>query len=134
MLRHLTTIGCTALIASLAACGAQEEADTRTGARLYSTYCASCHGAQGEGDGPVAAVMSVTVPELRTLARRNEGEFPADAVRAYVDGREVPAAHGGRRMPVWGEVFQWNAGEDSEAIAEARIEAVVDHVEQLQYR
>jgi mono/diheme cytochrome c family protein len=29
--------------------------DVAEGKQLYATYCASCHGAGGEGDGPVAA-------------------------------------------------------------------------------
>ena len=31
--------------------------DTTRGAPLYATYCASCHGAGGEGDGPFAAAL-----------------------------------------------------------------------------
>lgn len=32
--------------------------DAEAGALLYSTYCASCHGPKGQGDGPVAATMN----------------------------------------------------------------------------
>ncbi len=32
-------------------------ADAANGGKLYATYCASCHGAQGAGDGPVAASL-----------------------------------------------------------------------------
>jgi mono/diheme cytochrome c family protein len=32
--------------------------DPAAGALLYSTYCASCHGPEGKGDGPVAATLS----------------------------------------------------------------------------
>ncbi len=31
--------------------------DGAAGARLYATYCASCHGPEGKGDGPVAASL-----------------------------------------------------------------------------
>ena len=41
--------------------------------------------------------MTITVPNLRTLSMRNGGVFPADAVTAYIDGREQRAAHGSRR-------------------------------------
>src|SRR5690606_25499634 len=50
------------------------------GEQLYYNHCASCHGASAEGDGPVASVMQVTVPNLRNLAARNGGRFPAEAV------------------------------------------------------
>jgi high-affinity iron transporter len=32
--------------------------DAAAGALLYSTYCASCHGPKGQGDGPIAASMN----------------------------------------------------------------------------
>jgi len=31
--------------------------DAARGAPLYATYCASCHGPKGDGDGPVAASL-----------------------------------------------------------------------------
>lgn len=37
-----------------AAAGARK-GDPARGAPLYATYCASCHGLSGDGDGPVAA-------------------------------------------------------------------------------
>jgi mono/diheme cytochrome c family protein len=75
------------------------------GERTFQTHCASCHGPLAEGDGPAAATLTVPVPSLRTLSKRNGGTFPADAVASYVDGRSFPAAHGTREMPVWGPVF-----------------------------
>jgi len=38
-----------------AAATASDEPDLAAGAQLYASYCASCHGAQGAGDGPVSA-------------------------------------------------------------------------------
>src|SRR5687767_8505495 len=77
-----------------------------TGARLYFNHCAACHGEEGEGTGPVATSMRVTMPNLRTLAQRNGGVFPGDNVTAYIDGRNTRAAHGDRQMPIWGDVFR----------------------------
>ena len=31
--------------------------DAQQGATIYATYCASCHGPKGEGDGPLAASL-----------------------------------------------------------------------------
>jgi mono/diheme cytochrome c family protein len=31
--------------------------DAAAGAMMYATYCASCHGPKGQGDGPIAATM-----------------------------------------------------------------------------
>ncbi|HEU4620227.1 MAG TPA: cytochrome c [Gammaproteobacteria bacterium] len=107
-----------------------------SGAALYANHCAACHGAQGEGDGPVAAALKVGVPNLRNLSLRNNGEFAADAVRAYIDGRNLPAAHGDRLMPVWGNELGYGKpeAEASEKEVMERIAAIVEYVRSLQYR
>ena len=104
------------------------------GARLYFNHCAACHGDEGEGTGPVAASMRVTVPNLRALAQRNGGMFPVDAVRAYVDGRNMPAAHGDRVMPIWGDVFLGADRSADDRTVRRRIAAVVEFISTLQYR
>ena len=99
----------------------------------FATHCASCHGLQGEGDGPVAEVIRVTVPNLRTLSRRNGGEFPAESVASYIDGRSLPASHGDRIMPVWGDVFDATAQLVRGAVAApSRIDAILIYLRELQ--
>lgn len=80
--------------------------------------------------------MKVGVPNLRNLALRNNGEFPADAVRAYIDGRNLPASHGDRYMPIWGNEFGYGYRTDAaeETVVAARIGAIVEYVQSLQYR
>jgi mono/diheme cytochrome c family protein len=104
------------------------------GARLYFNHCAACHGEDGEGTGPVAASMRVTVPNLRALAQRNGGTFPVDAVTAYIDGREAKPAHGDRHMPIWGDVFRGAEQGTANRTVRRRIAAVVDFISRLQYR
>jgi mono/diheme cytochrome c family protein len=82
-----------------------EELARYRGAELYQRFCASCHGDTGRGDGPVAPFFKVSPPDLTRIARRHGGEFPAEQVRKIIDGREVPAPHGAREMPVWGLEF-----------------------------
>jgi mono/diheme cytochrome c family protein len=118
------------LVLAAGAAGAAEP----VGSELFLNHCAACHGANGEGGGPVAAVMQVTVPNLRTLAQRNGGTFPADAVRAYIDGREIKAAHGDRQMPVWGDVFRGPEQATAERTVRRRITALVEFVKEIQYR
>jgi mono/diheme cytochrome c family protein len=104
------------------------------GVRLYFNHCAACHGDDGEGTGPVAASMRVTMPNLRSLAQRNGGTFPVDAVRAYVDGRDILAAHGDRQMPIWGDVFRGADQDADDRTVRRRIAAIVDFISMLQYR
>jgi mono/diheme cytochrome c family protein len=104
------------------------------GDALFATHCATCHGADGEGGGPVASVMNVSMPNLRTLAKRNGGVFPRDAITAYIDGREQVASHGDRLMPIWGDFLQMPADKGNQEPVRARIAALVSFIERLQYR
>ena len=76
------------------------------GSILYLRHCASCHGTDGKGDGPVASGLVRRPSDLTGLARRNGGRFDERAVMAAVDGRREVAEHGPREMPVWGAVFE----------------------------
>lgn len=118
----------------LLALAAQASAAEDLGARLYFNHCAACHGDDGDGTGPVAASLRVTVPNLRTLATRHDGMFPFDAVKAYVDGRNIPTAHGDRLMPIWGDVFLGADRTADDRTVRRRIAAVVDFISTLQQR
>jgi hypothetical protein len=78
--------------------------------------------------------MHIAVPNLRSLAMRNGGVFPTEAVNTYIDGRKTPAAHGERQMPVWGDVFRGVEQGTAERIARRRIDALVNYISTLQYR
>lgn len=104
-----------------------------SGEQTFATHCASCHGASGAGDGPVAATLRTPVPDLRSLCERAGGEFPADRVASHIDGRAMPVAHGARSMPVWGPVFETT--QDLVRGAESagdRIDAILSYLRQLQ--
>jgi mono/diheme cytochrome c family protein len=104
-----------------------------SGARLFATHCAACHGPEGEGGGPVASVMSISVPNLRAIAMRNGGEYRAADVAAFIDGRTQRAAHGTRTMPVWGDFLEASGAVDNQESVRARIAALVAFIETLQY-
>lgn len=124
-----TFLAAVGAISLAGAAGAQDD----LGARLYFNHCAACHGDSGEADGPVAATLQATVPNLRTLAQRNGGTFPSDAVRSYIDGREIKAAHGARQMPIWGDVFRGPEQGTAQRTVRRRIDALVAFIAKLQY-
>ncbi len=105
-----------------------------SGEELYLRFCASCHGQEGRGDGPVAATLNVLVPDLTMLEIRRGGQFPAADVREMIDGRAVVTAHGPRNMPVWGYEFWVEEGADRVAEAQARtaINRLVAYLAELQ--
>jgi mono/diheme cytochrome c family protein len=103
------------------------------GGDLFRFYCASCHGREGKGDGPVASALNRRPPDLTTLARRNGGRFSTDRVERFVTGdREAVLAHGSADMPVWGPIFQ--ALDPQDRLNRIRIENVVAFIESIQVK
>lgn len=105
-----------------------------SGKELYQRFCSSCHGAEGRGDGPVAASFKVEVPDLTLIARRAGAEYPRERVVRIIDGRYIIGAHGLRVMPVWGEdLSRLEIGNpDAERAARTVIDRLADYVWQLQ--
>lgn len=105
------------------------------GARLYATYCASCHGPTGRGDGPVAPALTTPPPDLTQLWRHFGSPLAADEVAMAIDGRRDVAAHGPREMPVWGEKLFAGAPPTTpglEGVRGSLIAALVRHLGTLQ--
>jgi mono/diheme cytochrome c family protein len=76
------------------------------GDNLYTAYCASCHGDNAKGNGPMAAWLKVQPADLTRIAARNGGKFPLERVARIISGEQaLPSGHGTRAMPVWGPVF-----------------------------
>jgi mono/diheme cytochrome c family protein len=84
----------------------------------FQAYCASCHGREAHGDGPVAEKLQTKPPDLTLLAKRFDGEFPTDYVLSTIDGTESVTAHGTRTMPVWGKI--WRSDDDPASDREAQ--------------
>jgi mono/diheme cytochrome c family protein len=101
------------------------------GRDIFRYYCATCHGRDGRGNGPVAAELKAKPANLTGLAAENAGRFPLERVKAFVThGRPGAPAHGSSEMPVWGPIFQ--SLDPSDAIAQARIESVVAYINSIQ--
>jgi cbb3-type cytochrome c oxidase subunit III len=76
------------------------------GPELYKAYCASCHGLDAKGSGPMAASLKVHPADLTRISLRNRGVFPVLQVQKIIAGEEQPSSgHGSREMPVWGPIF-----------------------------
>jgi hypothetical protein len=73
------------------------------------------------------------IPDLTTIAARNDGEFPVDKVHQIIDGRYESPAHGTREMPVWGFTFQ-STGRDTaqETEVQEMVSALTQYLETLQ--
>ena len=123
--KRLRTIAGLLLLASPAMVYAQV-IDEYSGQETFMRYCAACHGESGQGDGPVASGLPITVPDLTRLQERKGASFPEDVLRKIIDGREVVIVHGTRFMPVWGYEF-W-AEEGADDAAQERVAIIVDNL------
>jgi mono/diheme cytochrome c family protein len=98
----------------------------------YLQACASCHGRDGRGGGPVAAVLTTAPADLTMLAVRHGGGFPRAYVVDVVTGARAVRAHGTREMPIWSEQFGSSVSSVASAYARRRIDLLVSHLEAMQ--
>ena len=104
-----------------------------SGQEMYKSYCASCHGTEGKGNGPAAEALKVPPADLTALAEKNGGKYPALKVGAILRGEEVPAAHGSKDMPIWGNLF-WKMSGGHEAEVQQRVANLSKYIESLQQK
>jgi mono/diheme cytochrome c family protein len=104
-----------------------------SGKQMYGQYCASCHGATGVGDGPVAPVLKTRPADLTTLAKRHDGVFPTQYVEDVLRFGKAPTAHGTSDMPTWGPIFQWLDGKQKSTV-EQRIKNLTKYLATLQQK
>ncbi|SMX44770.1 c-type cytochrome [Maliponia aquimaris] len=95
--------------AAALAAGMVQAQNAEVGAAFFGQYCATCHGVDAKGDGPMTQMMTVTVPDLTQMSANNGGKFPMLEVIHIIDGRTGLRAHGGP-MPVYGAVFRSESG------------------------
>jgi mono/diheme cytochrome c family protein len=80
--------------------------DSFKGPELFKAYCATCHGRDAKGGGPMAASLRIAPTDLTRIAARNGGTFPFLQVQRIISGeQQPPSTHGTREMPVWGPIF-----------------------------
>ncbi len=133
---------CVAIAVLIAGTAHSSAQDGDIGQSNFKMSCASCHGPDGKGNGPVSSQLKVPPPDLTILAKKNNGVFPVSRVYEIIDGRQPLLAHGTRDMPVWG--FQYTLEQpaqgypaawlDPEAAVRARILSVIDYLNRLQQK
>lgn len=144
--RAVTTVAIGLLVAFVAACSGEPEPTvaaaptppgqaSSAGRILYLSYCESCHGVEGRGDGRAAGYLDDPPADLTRLSERYGTPLDRERLAKYIDGREMVALHGLREMPVWGEEFFGDAPPESPNLEQLRhrvIDLLIDHLETLQ--
>ena len=102
------------------------------GAETYRSHCASCHGADGKGDGPRAANLGFHPADLTLITSRHGGSYPSEEIYRIVEGRRPLRGHGAPDMPIWGDAFRKPETGYDEAAVKEKIRSVVDYIRTLQ--
>lgn len=127
---------CVALAAAISACASGEapRQQVAAGERIYKVSCAACHGADAQGTGPVAPLLTLPVPDLTRIAQRRGGEFPELEVFRIIDGQSDLVGHGPRHMPVWGYEFFGDDADDEVAHRRAteKVDRLVAYLRSIQ--
>jgi mono/diheme cytochrome c family protein len=103
-----------------------------SGAALFDSYCVTCHGSGGKGDGPFAKSLRTAPADLTAIAKSNGGTFPHDNVARIIDGRNPIKGHGGKDMPEWGDSLARSA--DGPDAVKAKINSLVNYIESIQQK
>lgn len=115
----------------LTACDPVEQVNAR---ELYLANCAACHGAEGRGDGPLAAGLDPRPADLTQIARRNDGVFDYETVMTVIDGYKAPE----RNMPIFsdmlaeGETMYFDSGDGKPTPTPVALVALAAYLETLQ--
>jgi mono/diheme cytochrome c family protein len=122
--------------------------DLDAGKLEFQSSCATCHGIDGKGKGPLSEQLRVAPADLTVLAKKNDGVFPVNAVYETIYGIKRIIAHGPPDMPIWGfRYFARNTApgskkpghyvelsSDLDAIARTRMLAVIDYLNRIQQK
>lgn len=104
-----------------------------SGKKMYLAYCATCHGKEGKGDGPVASALKVPPADLTTLSKRNNGKFPSVQVVDAITRGGGALAHGSKEMPVWGPIFMTMEHQHKSEVR-LRVANLTDYIKSLQQK
>ena len=116
-------------VGTASAIAAAQGSTTYTSGNDFQSFCASCHGSGGKGDGVLAGSLRKHPADLTQLTIRNDGVYPTEAVMKMIDG-----GHESADMPAWRDVFaksQESAGADA---AKVRMQGLAKYLETLQKR
>lgn len=110
--------------------------DAARGAELYHRHCATCHGIDATGQGPMAAVLTLQPTDLTALRAGNGGVFPVIRVVTRIDGRDPLVSHGSP-MPLFGQLYERQdtmirAPDGMPILTSREIADLIAHLETLQ--
>jgi mono/diheme cytochrome c family protein len=90
----------------------------------FINYCASCHGSDGKGNGPIVHFLKRKPKDLTQLTKENGNVFPFERIWGVFDGTYTMAEHGSTEMPIWGYKFVREAQLENQPNTTAKAKAL----------
>lgn len=123
------------LLATFLLMGTSPETPMR-GQMLFMENCIACHGAEGRGDGPLAAGLTTPPADLTRIAARRDGVWPMLEVMSILDGYSrstLPRED----MPVFesfldDDMVEFDTGNGVAMLVPSKLVAIADYLETLQ--
>jgi mono/diheme cytochrome c family protein len=77
-----------------------------SGDHMYQNLCASCHDADGSGNGLASKALGIGAPDLTHIAANNGGVYPRVEIEHLIASSDLRNPHGGSPMPDWRQQFR----------------------------
>ncbi len=98
----------------------------------FKSYCAPCHGEQGDGKSQVGYTMDSPPKNLRQIAKRRNGMFPDAEISKIIAGVENVPGHSTNVMPAWWEAFKKAEGITDEKVLQQKIDNITAYLKTIQ--
>jgi mono/diheme cytochrome c family protein len=140
MMRYALYGGLLAAILAISIAGAKTPATVEetlppnyvpSGKLMFQEHCATCHGADAKGSGPLASLLKTPPADLTLLTKHHGGKFPREYVSSVLEFGPGPTAHGSSDMPAWGPIFRYYDKQNEKAVQQ-RIRNLCNYLESLQ--
>jgi mono/diheme cytochrome c family protein len=105
-----------------------------SGQKMFTSYCAVCHGASGTGNGPAAQALKIPPADLTLLSQKNQGVFPSKHVASVLQFGVQNPAHGTAVMPIWGNLMLtlYPSNQDAATLVNQRIFNLTEYLKKIQ--
>lgn len=105
------------------------------GRAIFESYCVSCHGPEGQGDGPLSDQLPIAPVDLTLLQAANGGVFPTEDVMIQIFG--YPGRFHQGLMPEFGPLLdgpqvEWVGPEGRVTQTPQALLDVVDYLRSVQ--
>jgi len=112
-----------------------DEAVLSEGKSDFEWHCETCHGPEGDGDGPMSKMLIERPADLTAIAKANGGTFPFWRVYRIILGKEQVPGHETFMMPEFWKRFSRDEKDwDYPMPPHVRVLLLTHYVESLQKR